>query len=67
MKTQIVFEEGELKKKFLDFAREFNRQSDKGYGVHLVSNETGNQIGKDSVTGSLYLIWNEVFGGNNGD
>ena len=62
MKKIIILEEGELEEKMFKFCEKIEDLSNKGYGFHLVSNETGKRIeDKNELLGTILLVWNAVF------
>lgn len=64
MKKLIVFEEKEFNEKLVEFSKNFMGQAKEGYGVSLISNETGDLLDMcdhELVCGSLYMAWNKTF------
>lgn len=62
MKKIIVFEEEEFKNKLVEFAKNFQKYSEKGYGCKLVSNEDGKSIDDlEILYGCFLLPWNDTF------
>ena len=55
----IQFEEAEFNNLLVKFAENIIKQQEKGYGISLISNETGERItDKETICGSLMLPWN---------
>ncbi len=62
MKKIIQFEEAEFEHKLVEFTENFIAMSNKGFGAHLVSNETGEVINdKETIAGTLMLPWMDTF------
>lgn len=61
MKKTIMFEEKEFYMKFNEFVDNFLINSKKGWGCHLVSNETDKKLDAHSVKATLYMIWYKTF------